>query len=115
LGTSKNLLRDPIAVLDGARSITYLFDMFRSLSSFRPQINFEKGSPLWLVQSNVLPLSPTSQQELESLLGCINDAGCSFICGRVSFPTNSPWLCSFCVTFFTYSLCVVSILMIIND
>jgi hypothetical protein len=34
-GTSKNLLRDPIAALGGARSLAYLFDMSRSLCSVR--------------------------------------------------------------------------------
>jgi malonyl-CoA O-methyltransferase len=35
LGTSKNLLRDPIAALRGARSLAYLLDMSRSLRSVR--------------------------------------------------------------------------------
>jgi len=34
-GTSKNLLRDPIAALGGARFLAYLSDMSRSLRSGR--------------------------------------------------------------------------------
>jgi hypothetical protein len=35
LSTSKNLLRNPIAALRGARFLAYLFDMSRSLCSGR--------------------------------------------------------------------------------
>jgi len=48
-GTSKNLLRDPIAALGGARSLAYLFDMSRSLCSVRlalgPLVTVFRGAP----------------------------------------------------------------------
>jgi hypothetical protein len=55
-GTSKNLLRAPIAALGGARSLAYLFDMSRSLRSGRlalgPLVTVFRGALRYIYQLN---------------------------------------------------------------